>query len=248
MILPFFVVIIILHVWGRKTNRAKANKWIQVHGPLLQKEYAQVGLKKSSSDSEEADVVAKVTGFEGVEKTDDLLNENTATEFITYGTGRQNVAFTDVRLTLYKRFNPATWALEAILSYLFESIAAPVEKVDITSYAFDGKEKDTVPARSEEQKELIESNTKGKSSAYDAFVFAIVHKDNMKKLRDERYDLSLTATRDHDKLPIWTSVMSESAEVTDKLLTDDLIKAVESAGDDFNHLIITDQPIDKPTK
>merc|ERR1712169_142240 len=40
--------------------------------------------------------------------------------------------------------------------------------------------------------------------------------------------------------------MSESAEITDFLLTPELIKAVEDAGELLNHLIITDQPIDQP--
>ena len=68
----------------------------------------------------------------------------------------------------------------------------------------------------------------------------------MKALRDERYDVSLTTTKDHPKLPIWATVMTESAEVTDFLLTPELVKAVEAAGELMNYLIITDQPIDKP--
>lgn len=42
--------------------------------------------------------------------------------------------------------------------------------------------------------------------------------------------------------------MTESAEITDKLLTPELIKAIEQAGDDFEYLIVTDQPVDKPKK
>lgn len=41
--------------------------------------------------------------------------------------------------------------------------------------------------------------------------------------------------------------MSESAEVTDTMLTKDLVAAVEQAGDVLEYLIITDQPVDKPT-
>jgi hypothetical protein len=42
--------------------------------------------------------------------------------------------------------------------------------------------------------------------------------------------------------------MSESAEVTEFLLTPELIKAIEDAGELLEHLIITDQPIDRPQK
>lgn len=70
----------------------------------------------------------------------------------------------------------------------------------------------------------------------------------MKKLREDRYDLSITFTKDNAKLPIWTTVMSESAEVTQTLLTDELASAVKQAGDLFEYLIISDQPVDKPTK
>jgi hypothetical protein len=42
--------------------------------------------------------------------------------------------------------------------------------------------------------------------------------------------------------------MSESAEITETLLTPELIQAIEQAGNDFEFLIVTDQPIDKPTK
>ena len=70
----------------------------------------------------------------------------------------------------------------------------------------------------------------------------------MRRLRDERYDISLTFTRDHAKLPNWATVMTESAEISDLLLTKDIIDGVTSAGPDlFEYLIATDQPIDKPT-
>jgi hypothetical protein len=40
--------------------------------------------------------------------------------------------------------------------------------------------------------------------------------------------------------------MSESNEITETLLTADLAKAIEEAGDDLIALVITDQPVDKP--
>lgn len=73
-----------------------------------------------------------------------------------------------------------------------------------------------------------------------------MNKNQMKQLRDERYDVSITFTKDHPKLPIWTTVMSESAEITSALLTDELVDAIKKAGDLFDYLIITDQPVEKP--
>jgi hypothetical protein len=68
----------------------------------------------------------------------------------------------------------------------------------------------------------------------------------MKDLREERYDVSITFTKDHAKLPNWATVMSESAEITNALLTDELVDAINKAGDLFDYLIITDQPVEKP--
>ena len=86
------------------------------------------------------------------------------------------------------------------------------------------------------------------NSSFDGFVWAIVHKDMMKRLREDRYDLSLTSSKDHPKLPIWVTVMSENAEITETLLTPELIKAINDAGDNFEALVVTDQPMDQPKK
>jgi hypothetical protein len=121
---------------------------------------------------------------------------------------------------------------------------ATVERMTAVIYPFDGKEALTVPGQIPGAQELRSRESK---SSYDGFVWAVVNKDSMKALRDERYDISITATKDHPKLPIWATVMSESAEVTDLLLTPELVKTIEDAGELFDHLIITDQPIDQPT-
>ncbi|KAJ2962577.1 hypothetical protein NQ176_g10929 [Zarea fungicola] len=69
----------------------------------------------------------------------------------------------------------------------------------------------------------------------------------MQRLRDQRYDVSLTATKDSPKLPEWLTVMSESAEITDTFLTAQLIEAVVALGDNFHYLVISDQPTENPT-
>ena len=246
------IVIIAFHIWGRRTNKAKAVAWIRAIGPALEKEYASVGFENAknsgpSADEVQAQGLAKAMAeSQGAAKDEELMKERSAMEYVTYATGRQNVAFTDGKLMLYKRYNPATLVVEAALGFLFESMPAPRENMLLTTYPFDGRERDLVPARSQEQKDAIETTARGKGSVYDGFVWAVVHKESMKGLRDERYDLSLTSTREHAKLPAWCVVMSESAEVTEALLTGELAKALEQAGDGFEFLIVSDMPLEKP--
>jgi hypothetical protein len=146
----------------------------------------------------------------------------------------------DVKLTLVKRFNPLATFGENIIGFFFESMPATQETVEISAYAFDGKEKDLVPVAKGENVKT------GGNSSYDGFVWAVVNKESMKKLREDRYDISITTTKEHNKLPGWASVMSESAEITEKLLTNELVDAINEAGDDLIALIISDQPTDKP--
>ena len=249
--MPFVILIIGLHIWGRRTNKRKAKGWIAAHAPVLEKEYASVGFggrKAPTVDDVQSSGLAKALTSDDLAVPPELLKEKTAQEYVTYATGRQNVAFTDINVKLFKRYNPATLLMEFVLGFLFESFATPAERMEATSYTFDGREKDLVPARNQQQLDAIDAQAKSKSSVYDQFVFAVVHKDLMRKIRDDRYDISLTSTKDHAKLPFWATTMSESAEITEKLLTADLIKAVESAGEAFEYLVVTDQPLDKPTK
>ncbi|KAF2179361.1 DUF1682-domain-containing protein [Zopfia rhizophila CBS 207.26] len=225
-ILPFIIVVVAVHLWGTRTNRRKATHWMRAHAPLLQQEFAQVGYIRPQASVD-----------------DNMLREKKADEYIIYATGRQNVAFIDVKLTLVKRFNPLLRFGETILGLFFESLPAPQERMEATSYVFDGREAQIVPGfgKGEEKKSVP-------NSTFDGFVWAVVHKDLMKRLREDRYDLSLTTTKDHSKLPVWVTVMSESAEITETLLTPELIKAVNDAGDNFEALVVSDQPMDQPKK
>lgn len=222
-LLPILAVVVLVHLWGVSANKSKAKQWAAAHRPLLESEFAKVGYEKNVADAPDA-----------------ILREDGKNVYNTYATGRQNIAFLDVKLSLYKRFNPLSWFFEVFLSFFFDMVAAPIERAEATAYCFDGKEKLVLP-----QGQTVAAV---KDSSIDGFVFAIVHKDKMKQLRNDRYDLSLTATKDHNKLPVWTTIMSESAEITDALLTPELIKAVEETGDDFEALIVSDQPIDAPKK
>lgn len=252
IVLPFIFIVIVLHIWGRRKNRRKAKAWLTAHRPALEQEYAVVGFtgrKSPTLDEVQSSGLAKALNENNTNIPDDILKEKTAQEFITYATGRQNVAFLDVKLSLFKRHNPVSLFLEMLISFFFNSVRPPIERMEATAYAFDGKEKDLIPPRYKPDAESLDSRIKAGQSTYDGFVWAIVNKNIMRSLRDDRYDLSITITKDNPKLPFWATVMSESAEITELLLTPDLIKAVESAGDDsFEYLIITDQPLDKPQK
>lgn len=220
ILLPFVLVAVLFHVWGTRANKAKARAWVNAHAPILQSEYSIVGFNARGPNPPEK-----------------VLKEKTANEYIGYATGRANAAFSDIKLTLLKRYNPLMLGLEWGMSMFLDSFAPPTERAVIETYVFDGKEREYVPG----------SDPKG-NSTFDPFVWAVVNKNSMRRLRDERYDVSLTQTKDHIKLPGWLTVMSESAEITDTILTPDLVTALEAAGDVLEYMIITDQPLDKPTK
>jgi len=223
IILPFVFIVLAIHVWGLRRNKQKARDWARHHVPAIEFEYAKVGFEDTITD-EKVD-------------PDSAIRANTSFEYSTYATGRSNVAFTDFNLTLVKRYNPLMILGENVIALLFEGIPPTVERMEATSHTFDNKESDFLGAA-----------PKSANSAYDGFVWAVVNKRMLKRLRDDRYDISLTTTKDHPKLPVWVTVMTESAEITDTMLTPDLIKAIEDAGDLFDALIVSDQPFERPSK
>ncbi|KAH7023565.1 hypothetical protein EDB80DRAFT_697940 [Ilyonectria destructans] len=222
-------IVFFFHILGARSNRSKAKSWIRANASVLKSEFALVGF-------------GGVATMDSDIKPDTLIKEKSLFEFATYATGRQNTAFMDVKLTLTKKFNPIVNIFEAGLGYFMESFPVPQDVMEAITYPFDGKENLTVPGIPGS----AEVRAKDPKSSYDGFVWAIVNKDNMQKAREERYDLSLTFTKDNSKLPVWTTVMSESAEITEALLTPELADAVKSAGDLLEYLIISDQPIEKP--
>ncbi|TKX20841.1 hypothetical protein C1H76_6877 [Elsinoe australis] len=228
-VLPILLLLIVFHVWGTRKNRSKARSWMKTHAPALQNEFAVVGFAKRSN--EESSVL----------DPDSLVKEKAKDLYLSYATGRQNVAFADVKFTFVKRYNPLSRYAEAAIGFFFESFPAAVERVEVTVYAFDGHEADVVPRVPGQEPPEV----KGKST-FEGFIWAVVHKDSMKGLRDDRYDLSLTTTKENAKLPDWATVMSESAEITDNLLTNELVSAIKGFGEGFESLIITDLPDEAP--
>lgn len=244
-ILGAIVVLLVFHVVGSRINRARARSWMRAHLPLLAGEFAVVGfggVPTAAADKSGEDLAKAVEDLAA--KPDAFLSEKSLFEFAAYATGRANVAFVDVKLTLKKRFNPIMSVIETGTAFFFDSFAFPTDHVEAILYPFDGKEGALVPGGMPGGMEL---RSGGAKSTYDGFVWALVNKDRMKQLRDDRYDVSITFTKDHPKLPVWLTVMSESAEITEALLTKELIEAAEQAGDLFDFLVVSDQPIEKPT-
>jgi hypothetical protein len=234
-VVPFVLLMLLVHVFGIRANRRKARDWAAHHAPVLGFEFAKVGFVPGGKQ------VADATP-DGSVALDSFWKETTASEYAGYATGRQNVAFVDLRITLAKRFNPLIMFGERAIGFLFDSFPVTVEKLEGTAYAFDNREGTIIPRRKDDPAPKVSN------SSYDGFVFAVVHKRMLRKLREDRYDLSLTSTKEHPMLPHWAAVLTESAEVTDLILTPELIKAIEDAGELFDALIITDQPMDRPTK
>ncbi|KAM5467561.1 hypothetical protein MauCBS54593_005532 [Microsporum audouinii] len=234
-IVPFIIIIAILHMWGAGKNRRKAKTWAQANIPVLCDEFAVVGYNG---------VPHNASSGEGIKVDGKMLKEKALNEFTTYATGRQNIAFVDITIKMLKRYNPLLLFGEMVLGLFFDAMVPSTEKVEIIAYPFDGREKDLVPPTPMD----VETDKRSKStpSTYDGFVFAVVHKNAMRRIREDRYDVSLTFTKDNAKLPSWLTVMSESAEITDSILVPELVKAIEEAGDLFDHLIVTDQPMEKP--
>ncbi|OAL40223.1 hypothetical protein AYO20_00643 [Fonsecaea nubica] len=256
ILIPFILLALLVHFWGTRTNRRKAKKWMGVHAPLLEREFAVVGYgaipnTESTADGGvspgDASFFKEVVKNKGDNISEDLLKEKTAWEYESYATGRQNVAFMDIQIYLKRRMNPMMMLAEEVTGMFIDSVKPKPERMEAVIYTFDGKEKEFVPPAVPGSEEVGKAKSVG-NSTYDPFVFAVVNKLAMRKLREERYDISLTFTKDHAKLPEWATCMSESAEISDWMLTKELVDAIKEAGPDhFQYLVVTDQPHDKPT-
>ena len=233
ILVPFILLALLVHLWGTRTNRRRAKKWMAVHESLLEKEFALVGYSSALNEGtlEGASDFKELVKKSPESVSEDFLKEKSASEYETYATGRQNVAFMDVKISLARRMNPLYIITEQVTGMFIESIKPKPERMEAIIYTFDGKEKEFVPPPVPGSEETGKSKAVG-NSAYDPFVFAVVNKLAMRRLRDERYDISLTFTKDHAKLPEWATIMSESAEVSDWMLTKDLVDAVKEAGPD----------------
>ncbi|KAG5643964.1 hypothetical protein DXG03_009315 [Asterophora parasitica] len=80
------------------------------------------------------------------------------------------------------------------------------------------------------------------------FVWAVVKKDELLSIKDDRWDLTFTKTSESPALPPTLSVMSEFADVTDNLLKPAIVAALSDPKvlPYFRSLSVTDQPRYRP--
>ncbi|KZO98177.1 DUF1682-domain-containing protein [Calocera viscosa TUFC12733] len=80
------------------------------------------------------------------------------------------------------------------------------------------------------------------------YVWAVMKKDEMRQIRKDRWDVSLTKTGDDKSLPASIGIMAEVAEITEIMLKGPLLTLLNDPTflKYFRYLIITDQPADRP--
>ncbi|KAF8423538.1 hypothetical protein EV426DRAFT_563207 [Tirmania nivea] len=249
-LLEFYVLILItfvvsFHTWGVRRNRRIAREWVSQNKDVLEREFAMVGFdakgRPNTLTEGGQDKLLSEAGFGKKEVPVDLiLRENSPTEFVVYATGRNNVAFMHMSISLMRRNNPIALVGEFLAGFIFDAIPEPRDSVTVTLAPFDGGEQALLQA----------GGKKGESSKFDNFIWALVNKKTMNKWRQERYDLSLTITRDWEGLPSWCSIMTEAKEIGDLVLTKEIKEAVEKVGEDggLEYLLISDQRLEKPKK
>ncbi|KAF9259522.1 DUF1682-domain-containing protein [Marasmius fiardii PR-910] len=87
-------------------------------------------------------------------------------------------------------------------------------------------------------------------SLSNEFVWAIVAKNELKTVKDDRWDLTFTKTSENPALPSHLSVMSEFADVTENIIKNSALVAVlkdPKVEPYFRSLSISDQPRDRPS-
>ncbi|KAF4574585.1 hypothetical protein EYR40_005670 [Pleurotus pulmonarius] len=81
------------------------------------------------------------------------------------------------------------------------------------------------------------------------FVWAVVKKDELRTIRDARWDLTFTKTTENPALPAQFSIMAEQADITETILkTTTLVQLLKDPAilPYFRSLTITDQPRERP--
>ncbi|KAG5363353.1 UPF0674 endoplasmic reticulum membrane protein [Yarrowia sp. B02] len=152
-----------------------------------------------------------------------ILVADTPSNFTTYATGRVNIDSLTAKSKLKTRQNLLTLVFEYVFSFFMDAVPVPDDEVTITLKINRGA---NVPDGT----------------------WAIVHKDAMRKAREDLYFLSLTKTSDSDKLPVACVFMTESAELTEKLYNPALKELLAETQPFFRYLAITDLPADRPSK
>ncbi|KAG5343109.1 hypothetical protein C0989_000099 [Termitomyces sp. Mn162] len=153
---------------------------------------------------------------------EDRLTKDGNSDFYTFSTGRRNVASLHTVYTLKPRHD--------LFQYLYHFARTLIDlhyrpKDDIT----------------------LDFKLAPGALPHD-FVWAVVAKDELLSIKQDRWDLTFTKTSENSVLPPSLSVMSEFADVTDTLLKPALVAALKNPNllPYFRSLSVTDQPRQRP--
>jgi len=154
-------------------------------------------------------------------KEDELLIKDGPQLYTSYATGRINISGLLINFGLVSRQNYLLYLFETFASNFFESVKPQEDFVEIKIKPFPNEK-------------------------INNFIFAIVNKDGMNETRNDNYYLSLTKTSESSSLPREFVFMSESNELNEKLLTEELKVVLNKSGKVLKYLAITDLPKAKP--
>lgn len=111
-IIPFIFLALLIHFAGTRRNKRKARKFIASASPILENEFALVGFGTRPKDvpyqegAQGDSLIAAAAKLSGENLAKDYIKEKTAFEYETYATGRANTAFVDIKIILWKWYNP----------------------------------------------------------------------------------------------------------------------------------------------
>jgi len=146
-------------------------------------------------------------------------------DFFNFSTGRRNVASLHAIFALQPRHDFFQWAFQIGRTFV-DLQYRPKDDLQLDFKLLPG------------------------ALAHD-FVWAVVSKDELLSVKNDRWDLTFTKTTENPGIPSKFSIMSEFADVTDGVLKAfPLAKLLENPKivPYFRSLSITDQPRDRPTK
>jgi hypothetical protein len=109
VILIIMSLVLLIHMWGTRANRARAKAWIQAYSPILEQEFALVGFggrKAPTAEEVEAQGLLQSSANPDLDAPVELMKEKAPNVYSSYATGRQNIAWVDLDITLIKRYNP----------------------------------------------------------------------------------------------------------------------------------------------
>ncbi|KAG7096953.1 hypothetical protein E1B28_004350 [Marasmius oreades] len=146
------------------------------------------------------------------------------TDLFTFSTGRRNIASLHVVFTLRP--------IHDLFLFLFYTARTFIE----LDYKF---------------RDDLELDFKLSSNALPhEFVWAVVAKNELRTVKDDRWDLTFTKTSENPTLPSHLSVMSEFADVTENIVRNSALVNVlkdPKVQPYFRSLSISDQPRDRPS-